>query len=940
MTVHDDGSKRARAGDIDSTKMDGHALPDETELQKQTDVSERERAEQAIAHLAAIIDSSEDAIISKTLDGTILSWNLGAQRLFGYTPGEAIGQSVNLIVPPERREEEQDILARLAAGERIEHFETVRVAKGGRRIEISLTISPIRNGRGQIVGASKVARDITPWRRTEASLRESNASFRRLASAAIIGIIRWNLDRSQIVEANDEFLRMTGYDRSDVAEGRLNFRAMTPPEWTERNETGVRELRETGVGGAYEKEYFRKDGSRVPVIICGVRFDEPSSEGMSFVLDITERKKAESENQRLLREVEAERQRLADVFQSAPSFMCVLRGPNFVFERANGRYLELIGRRDIIGKPVLEALPELGGQGFIELLERVYRTGEQYVGADASISLRRGDQLEQRTLDFVYQPMCDAAGVVTGILVHGVDHTERKDVENSLARVTAESEQRRRLYETILANTPDFVYVFSLDYCVLYANEALLTMWGVSMQDTIGKTFLEIGYEPWHAEMHCREIDRVRETKRPIRGEVPFNGAHGRRIYDYIFVPVLGVDGEVEVVAGTTRDITDRVRAEEELRTADRKKNEFIALLAHELRNPLAPLRNGLEVMRLADADISVIAKTRGMMERQLRHMIRLIDDLLDISRISQNKIQLRRSRVLLSDIVSSAVETARPAIESAQHHLTLALPPAPLYLDADLTRLAQVFSNLLTNSAKYTERGGSIALEAERLGSSVVVAVRDNGIGIPEESLPHIFDMFAQVDRSIERSAGGLGIGLALVKGLVEMHGGSVAAQSPGHGKGSLFAVTLPILNAPPEDSAAANATAEQRGSSRKILVVDDNRDSAISMAMMLRLTGNEVRTAHDGLEAVNVAEQFRPQIILMDVGMPLLNGLEATRRIRQQSWGRPIIVALTGWSQDEDRLRSLEAGCDGHLMKPVDANDLETFLAKWTADSQKTDG
>jgi CheY-like chemotaxis protein len=316
------------------------------------------------------------------------------------------------------------------------------------------------------------------------------------------------------------------------------------------------------------------------------------------------------------------------------------------------------------------------------------------------------------------------------------------------------------------------------------------------------------------------------------------------------------------------------------------------------------------------------------MMDRQLSHMVRLIDDLLDISRINRNKLELRRTRVALADVVASAIETARPLIDEAGHELRVSLPGRPVFLDADLTRLAQVFSNLLTNSAKYTERGGQIGMSAERRGGEVVVSVQDTGIGIPRGSLENVFDMFSQVDRSIERSAGGLGIGLALVKGLVEMHGGQVKAESEGEGKGSTFTVTLPAAADPaaPAPSPAANS---QAAAGRRILVVDDNRDGADSLATMLKLLGNEVRTAHDGVAALEVVGQFRPEVILMDVGMPKLNGLEATRRIRAQAWGRDMtIIALTGWGQENDRERSHEAGCDGHLVKPVNLPDLEKLL------------
>jgi CheY-like chemotaxis protein len=325
------------------------------------------------------------------------------------------------------------------------------------------------------------------------------------------------------------------------------------------------------------------------------------------------------------------------------------------------------------------------------------------------------------------------------------------------------------------------------------------------------------------------------------------------------------------------------------------------------------------------------VATARAMMERQLAHMVRLIDDLLDISRINQSKMELRRARVLLSEVLSSAVETAAPALESAGHEFTLSQPSEPVYLDADLTRLAQVFSNLLTNSAKYTEPGGRVWLTVDRLGDEVVVVVRDTGIGIPRDAIPHIFDMFSQVDRSIERASGGLGIGLALVKGLVEMHGGTVQAESEGQGRGSVFTVRLPVRGLHAEPKAIdAQDPAPVPGRLRRILVADDNQDSAESMALLLGAMGHDVEIAGDGVEAVERAGRFLPEVILMDIGMPRLNGYDAAQRIREQAWGQDmVIIALTGWGHESDRLQSQDAGCNGHLVKPVSMRDLERLLA-----------
>ena len=388
---------------------------------------------------------------------------------------------------------------------------------------------------------------------------------------------------------------------------------------------------------------------------------------------------------------------------------------------------------------------------------------------------------------------------------------------------------------------------------------------------------------------------------------------------------------ELEFLRTVTRYMTiayERLRLVRELREADRKKDDFIALLAHELRNPLAPLRHGLHVMQQAAHDPAVVARARAVMERQLSHMVRLIDDLLDVSRISLNKLRLRRSRVTLSEVVSNAIETARPAIERAGHQLEVEVPAEPVLLDADLTRLAQVLGNLLTNAAKFTPKGGHVALKAQLQGDTAVISVEDNGIGLRPESLLRIFDMFSQLDQSVERRASGLGIGLALVKGLTEMHAGSVHAESDGPGQGSRFVVRLPVVVGAEERPVPVPPVASPR-SPRRILVADDNRDAVESLATVLRLSGNEVHTASDGVEALELAEQLAPDVVLMDVGMPRMNGHEATGRIRAQEWGKGmVVIALSGWGQESDKRLSREAGCDEHVVKPVDVAELERLM------------
>jgi PAS domain S-box-containing protein len=517
----------------------------------------------------------------------------------------------------------------------------------------------------------------------------------------------------------------------------------------------------------------------------------------------------------------------------------------------------------------------------------------------------------------------------TPALVGGmaIDITDRLRAE----AVLAESEQRfRQLAENI---NEVFWMADPQTTEILYISPAYEQVWGRPCQGLYEqpRSFLEA----IHPE--DRERVRVASLEKHSRGEptdeeyrVIRPDGSVRWVRDRAF-PVRDAAGRVYRMVGIAEDVTEKKRAEEALKEADRRKDEFLATLAHELRNPLAPIRNALQILRLAGTNGQAAEQARGMMERQLKQMVRLIDDLLDVSRITRGKLALRRERVELAAVVQSAIETARPLLETAGHELTVALPPEPVPLDADPTRLAQVFANLLTNAAKFTDRGGRIRLAAERQGGKVVVSVRDNGVGIPAESLPRLFEMFSQVAPALERSQGGLGIGLALVKGLAEMHGGSVTARSQGPGQGSEFIVRLPVAVAAPAGRPPDGESGpETRSRSRyRILVVDDMRDAADSLAMLLRLMGHDVRTAHDGLEAVQAAEEYRPEVVLLDIGLPGQNGYEAARRIREQPWGRRMaLVAVTGWGQEEDKRRATAAGFNLHLVKPVAPAALEKLL------------
>jgi PAS domain S-box-containing protein len=1156
-----------------------------------------------------------------------------------------------------------------------------------------------------------------PGQPVESLPSSAEAATRALFEQELVGVLQLDFE-GRLISANRCLATLLGYSHEELRE--LGLEQLLTPSGRAELWPHFEELRRSGAGRVVEAEYRHKQLSSVwaKTSLAACRDGAGTITSLlGFVVDVTERKRAEL-NEAFLSELSGRLGALHDGDEIARIALGALseflRAPRAFFaefREAEQRVLVCGQKRGepagfsaalsadapggiarwqaeaagsfTLDEDALSLLPlELAGPsaraGAAQQITRVSGCVTLAVIDDA----RR--EFQKHELDLLGDLLARVWPLIersrsTAVLEGKLETTQnllvewhrsdakRRAVDDLLSRITAESERRHRLFETILSGTPDLIYVFDLQRRFIFANAALLEARGRSLREVIGKTCSEVGYPEWQAAMHDSEIDQVKVTKQSIRGEVPFKASNGERIHDYIFVPVIGEDGEVEAIAGTTRDVTvlkqaehlmagqahalelmvrgaplpevlealcdvvdrqatsrlrtsillmqddgaslrpaagrhmpaawlravdpwpvgpdsggcgtaayrrqtvicadimedpswvarrelaarhglraawstpifssggsvlgtlalyypgihqpdaieqrlvevitrtagiaierkrdeeglrthserlrllwetaavlltvedsetlirallarigphlgldvvlshtasddesaelrlsfseglsegdvaswtrlpaehpllgdvlkthepfslgrlqastdpayaplkamglsayacfplnaddrllgtlcigrrerdefevdelefmrtvsrymtvayERLRLVRQLRDADRKKDDFIALLAHELRNPLAPLRNGLHVMRLSPPDSPAVARARAIMERQLSHMVRLIDDLLDVSRISLNKLQLRRARVALSDIVVSAVETARPIIDSAEHQLEVSLPQEPIFLDADLTRLAQVFGNLLTNAAKYTPKRGRITLRAEKQAGEVVVTVEDNGIGLNRESLHSIFDMFSQVDQGFERSTGGLGIGLALVRGLTEMHGGRARAESAGPGHGSRFIVSLPLAQQieEPKSSSVAPLPTPTDAPRRRILVADDNRDAVESLATMLRMSGSEVHTASDGVEAFDQAERLRPEVVLMDVGMPRLNGREATRRIREQEWGkRMVIIALTGWGQESDRRLSREAGCDEHLVKPVDLGELQRLM------------
>jgi PAS domain S-box-containing protein len=671
------------------------------------------------ARLAAVVDSSDDAIVSKTLEGRIQSWNAAAERLFGYTAAEVIGKPIMIIVPPELQAEERQILERLKRGERIDHFETVRLAKDGHRVPISLTVSPVRDSQGVIVGASKIARDISERQRSERELRLTQAQLKA------------------------------------HADGLAKLNECTARLWSCHTlQSGLEEILNTVVS------------------LLG------ADKGHMQLLD------------------------------------------------DSGRALHIAAQR---GFDFLQACRE--------------------VTLENNSAPARALRLQARIV---------------------IEDIETDPASESL-RPVARAADYRAVVSTPLIG-PDGILVGMLS------------------------TYFKAAHRPSAQELGIVDL-------------------FARHACDFI--------------RRCTMEQALRLR-EESLREGDRRKDEFLALLAHELRNPLAPVRYALATMRKPGLTSAQRVRANEVIERQVVHMTRLLDDLLDVSRITRGSIELKRSSTELALVIGSAIDAARPTLDAKQHDLSLELPAAPVYLEADAVRLTQVFANLLINAAKYTDPNGSIRVQAVREGNELAISIRDNGIGIAPEMLPRLFTLFTQARSALERSEGGLGVGLALVRGIVTLHGGRVEARSAGLNQGSEFIVHLPLgTPIPVPVDAAIAAKVRTANGGLDVMIIDDNQDVADSCATLLELSGHRVRTAYSARHGLELAQGLQPEVMLLDIGLPDMSGYELATTIRATPWGREtILVAVTGWGQEADRERAFGCGFDHHLTKPIATDALESLL------------
>ncbi|MGZ5559484.1 MAG: PAS domain-containing protein [Methylobacter sp.] len=627
------------------------------------------------------------------------------------------------------------------------------------------------------------------------------------------------------------------------------------------------------------------------------------------------------------REAEQAQDVLRVTMDNAPAMMSYI-DKDCRYRRINKKYEQWVRLSDeqIHGRHIVDILGEAAWQTIEPYVKRVL-AGEQ-VSFERQIPFIGAGTL---WVHATYSPDFDAEGQVRGFVVHSLDISERKKAEEALVKAHA-------LLDGLLAQAPVGFAYLDRDLRYLLTNDKLAEINGLPAAAHIGQRVHDI--VPMLAPAIEEIVSWILTTGEPIKncelsGEVP--SAPGvTRYWNVSWYPLHDNTGEITGFGVIMAEITEHKQSEKALHEADRRKDEFLAMLAHELRNPLAPISNAVHLMKLSNPSPTQLAWCRDVIGRQVEHMVRLVDDLLDVSRISRGKIELKKQPVEVSTIVQRAVETSQPLIDAHRHQISIHLPPEPIIIEGDLVRLSQVVSNLLNNAAKYTDAGGCINLTVEPSGNELFIKVRDNGRGIDPSALPGLFQLFHQVDYSIDRAEGGLGIGLALVKNLVAMHGGEVSAQSEGRGKGSEFVIRLPLPQSPavPVPSQTNSKPAEN---SLRILVVDDNKDAAESLSWLLSSQGHTVSLAYDGHTALEIALAEKPQVVLLDIGLPGMDGYEVARVLRQSpALGTTHLIALSGYGRQEDRELANAAGFNDYLTKPVNFDDLQRALSAAGASEQ----
>jgi PAS domain S-box-containing protein len=787
---------------------------------------EAEAGQQAASRLAAIVEGADDVIVGKTLDGIVTSWNPAAERLFGYSAAEAVGRPITIIIPPERHEEERQVLDRIKQGEVVDHFETERITKDGRRLPISLTISPVRDPQGRIIGASKIARDIRERRRADARL---------LAQYTIARLL---VDATSLAEAAGPLLAAVCETLEwEVAE-----------LWVADEARGELRCQAIHAGDAV---------ATAPFLEASRAHGFPRGRGLP-----------------------------GRVWETAvPSWIENLSAdPNFPRARA----------ALAAGLHTGFAFPIAVGARVVAIIEVFSR--------------------ERRSADPAMMRVMATIGQQIGLFI------ERRRAEDALGR-------ERELLRTIIDGIPVMITLDEPGTRRLHLNREFQRVTGWSVGDARARDFVETwaGTEP--GVQGAEVSDAGAASWRDVR----MTTQEGQ-VIETAWSSVSLSDG---TRIGIGLDITDRKQRELDLERArttaeaeSRAKDEFLAMLGHELRNPLSVVSSALDVLNRTDSAHPSAARARVAVERQVRRLTELVDDLLDVARVTSGKIVLARQPVDLGAIVARAVEAFRPTGRAAGH--VIHDDVQSVWVDGDETRLEQIVDNLFGNSAKFTPAGGEIRITVRAEGRSAVLRVEDSGVGIAPDVLPRVFDLFVQGDRSLDRTQGGLGLGLTLVRRLVELHGGEVEAASEGMDRGAVFVVRLPRIEAPQREPRAERPLAA-KGAGRRVLIVEDNPDGREMLRTMLELQGHEVHEAEDGREGVEQALALRPDMAIIDIGLPELNGYDVARRLRHELGGQPMrLVALTGYGRPEDLEQAAAAGFDAHLVKPVDPQRLSRILAE----------
>jgi len=888
------------------------------------DVTERRRLEaerqEIETRFTSLVKNVQDhSIFTLDPEGWVTSWNVAAEHILGYTEAEALGRHFSFIFRPEDRGQgipEAELRAAREQG-RAED-ERWHLRKSGARFWAQGIVIALHDTDGRLTGFSKVLRDMTDWKRAQ-EVMEANA--RRLAMAvdsAYVMAFEWDIPRNE-VRCHHSHLGAVPETPEDRQSNLEEFCEAVHPDDRERFLANLHDtLAHPENGYRAEFRVCEPDGRIVWVAEHGyLECDEQGQPQRLIGLsrDITERK-LEEERLRTARDA------FRHLIEQSPFGIYAVDADFRLVQVSTGAQDTFRNVRPLIGRDFAEILrliwPEPFASELIARFRHTLATGDPYHAP--TTTARRSDGDESESYDWKIERLTLADGR-PGVVCHFYDLSERQRYEEALR----ESESR---FRTMAEGLPLMVWVHDVEGRQEFVNRTFCEFFGVSAEEAAGAGWKTLMH-PDDAEAYASEFEECVQAQRPFHAEVRVQAADGKWHWlESWGRPRFSASGTFLGFVGTSADVTGRKRAEARLKESDRRKDEFLAILAHELRNPLAPIRISVDLLQALGGDPVASAEPLRIMDDQVSHLARLIDDLLDVSRISRGKIELRRERLELAEVIRAALDMSESRLGQDDRQFRVEVPSEPLPVDGDRVRLVQVFANLLNNAAKFTDAGGHIELGVTRAGDRVEIRVQDDGRGIPPEQLDRIFEMFSQAGSD---QGAGLGIGLSLVRGLVDMHGGTVSAESQGPGCGAIFTVSLPLFPGAPVQSTADKATelGVPTGQCR-VLVVDDNPDIVRGLQMLLTTLGAGVRVAHDGAEALRIFDDWPPTHVLMDIGMPGMDGYEAARRLRTDHADQAFrLIAVTGWGQEEDRQRALEAGFDEHLVKPVRLERLKEVLS-----------